>query len=164
MNPWLTLMAVAVLPLVAWPIAHFGRKLRHSSRASLDNMADLVATAGETLDGMRVVSTCGGEQARGERFERANIEQRDLQMRAFLARLLPGPVVEVIAAIGVGGVLWVGGKQVFAGEIQPGELIAFMVALGLLNEPLKGISKIHNLIQQARSGAAGVFAILDTEP
>ena len=39
MNPWLTLTAVAVLPLVAWPIARFGARLRHSSKASLDNMA-----------------------------------------------------------------------------------------------------------------------------
>jgi subfamily B ATP-binding cassette protein MsbA len=84
-------------------------------------------------------------------------------MRAFLARLMPGPVVELIAAVGVGAVLWVGGRQVFAGEIQAGELIAFMVALGFLNEPLKGISKIHNLIQQAVAGAVALFDILDTE-
>lgn len=164
MNLKLTLVAMAVLPLVAWPIARFGRRLRHSSRASLDNMADLTATAGETLTGMRVVSIYGGEAERGARFETANAEQRELQMAAFLARLLPGPIVELIAAVGVGAVLWIGGQQVFAGDVQPGELIAFMVALGLLNEPLKGISKIHNLVQQASSGAESVFAILDTEP
>jgi len=164
MNPWLTLVAISVLPLVAWPISRFGRRLRRSSRASLDNMAALSATVGETLTGIRVVSTCGGETERGARFESANQEQRHLQMKAHLARILPGPVVELIAAVGVGAVLWIGGKQVFAGDIQAGELIAFMVALGLLNEPLKGISKIHSLTQQARSGAENVFAILDTQP
>ncbi len=162
MNPGLTLMAVIVLPLVAWPIERFGRRLRRSTRASLDNMASLSATVGETLSGMRVVSTFGGEAERGALFEAANNEQRRLQMSAHLARIIPGPIVELIAAIGVSAVLWIGGKQVLAGEIQAGELIAFMVALGLLNEPLKGISKIHNLTQQARSGAANVFAILDT--
>ena len=50
----------------------------------------------------------------------------------------------------------------FEGTLQPGELIAFMIALGLLNEPLKGISKIPELTQQARAGASGVFRILDT--
>jgi subfamily B ATP-binding cassette protein MsbA len=74
---------------------------------------------------------------------------------------MPGPVIELIAAVGVGAVLWFGGKQVFDGEILAGELIAFMVALGLLNEPLKGISKIHSLTQQALSGAESLFAILD---
>jgi subfamily B ATP-binding cassette protein MsbA len=85
-------------------------------------------------------------------------------MQAFLAQLLPGPAVELIAAIGVGTVLWLGGNQVFAGEIKAGELIAFMVALGLLNEPLKGISKIHSLTQRALSGAEAIFTILDTPP
>ncbi|MGB0638438.1 MAG: ABC transporter ATP-binding protein [Myxococcota bacterium] len=164
MNPWLTLTAVAVLPLVAWPIARFGARLRHSSKASLDNMAGLSSTASETLTGIRVVASFAGEDERQAKFDHANEEQRALQMKAFLAQLMPGPVVELIAAIGVGAVLWLGGKQVFAGEIKAGELIAFMVALGLLNEPLKGISKIHSLTQRALAGAESIFAILDTEP
>ena len=143
MNPWLTALAVIALPLVVWPIATFGRRLRMTSKASLDNMAGLSATAAETLSGMRTVSIFGGEAERGLEFDLANETQRKLQMRVFLANLMPGPVIEVIAAVGVGAVLWVGGRQVFAGEILAGELIAFMVALGLLNEPLKGISKIY---------------------
>jgi subfamily B ATP-binding cassette protein MsbA len=164
MNPWLTLIAVAVLPLVVWPIARFGSQLRHSSKASLDNLASLSSTASETLTGIRVVASFAGEEQRQAEFDQANEEQRTLQMRAFLAQLMPGPAVELIAAIGVGAVLWLGGKQVFAGEIKAGELIAFMVALGLLNEPLKGISKIHSLTQRALAGAESIFAILDTEP
>ena len=164
MNPWLTALAVIALPLVVWPIATFGRRLRMTSKASLDNMAELSATAAETLSGMRTVSTFGGESERGTAFDIANETQRRLQMRVFLANLMPGPVIEVIAAVGVGAVLWVGGRQVIAGEILAGELIAFMVALGLLNEPLKGISKIHSLTQRALSGAEGLFTILDTEP
>ncbi len=164
MNLWLTVVAMAILPLVAWPIDRFGRRLRTASRASLDSMAELSEAASESLSGIEVVTTHCGEAARSAHFQSINDAHRRLQMRAFLAKLSPGPVVELIAAVGVGAVIWVGGQQVFAGEIQPGELIAFMIALGLLNEPLKGISKIHELTQQARAGAAGVFRILDTPP
>lgn len=164
MNIWLTAVAVAVLPLVAWPISRFGRRLRTASRASLDSMAELSEMASESLSGIEVVSTHCGEANRRTHFETINDAHRRLQMRAFLAKLSPGPIVELIAAVGVGAVLWVGGQQVFAGLLQPGELIAFMIALGLLNEPLKGISKIHELTQQARAGASGVFRILDTPP
>ena len=163
MNPRLALISLVVLPFVAWPIARFGRKLRQSSKASLDNMADLSQSMSETLTGIRVVASMGGERERGAHFDAANEEQRQLQMRTFLAQLMPGPVIELIAAVGVGAVLWFGGKQVFAGEILAGELIAFMVALGLLNEPLKGISKIHSLTQQALSGAEALFSILDQQ-
>ena len=162
MNIWLTAISIAVLPLVAWPISRFGRRLRTASRASLDSMAGLSEAATESLSGIEVVSTHCGEAARRAHFDAINDDHRRLQMRAFLAKLSPGPIVELIAAVGVGAVLWVGGQQVFAGTLQPGELIAFMIALGLLNEPLKGISKIHELTQQARAGASGVFRILDT--
>ncbi len=164
MNAHLTLLAMVLLPLVAWPIAHFGRRLRREARASLDSMAGLATTAAESLSGIEVVETHGGSPSRAAEFKAVNEEHRRLQLRAFLAKLSPGPVVELIAAVAVGGVLWAGGQQVLAGQLQAGELIAFMVALGLLNEPLKGISKIQELVQQARAGAEGIFEILDTEP
>lgn len=164
MNPQLTALAVVALPVVGWPIARFGRRLRENVRQSLDNLAQLSAVSGETLNGIRVVQAYGAQAARLRRFDADNQTQRRLQLQAFLAQLLPGPVVEAIAALGVGAVLWVGGEQVFRGEVAPGELIAFMVALGLLNEPLKGVAKINNLTQRAVAGAQAVFAVLDTPP
>jgi subfamily B ATP-binding cassette protein MsbA len=84
-------------------------------------------------------------------------------MQAFAARLLPSSVIELIAALGVGLVVWVGGQQVFAGDVKPGELIAFLVCLGLLNDPLKGLAKIQSLSQQGIAGAEAVFDILDRQ-
>ncbi len=164
MNPVLTGIAVLALPLVAWPIARFGARLRGSVRSSLDNLAALTDSTQQTLSGIQVVQAYGAEDVRTARFHEENQTQKRLQLAAFMAQLLPGPVIELIAAVAVGGVLWVGGQQVFAGEIAPGELIAFMVALGLLNDPLKGIAKINNLSQQALAGAEAVFAVLDLEP
>ena len=74
---------------------------------------------------------------------------------AFAARLLPSPIIEFIAALGVGVVIWVGGQQVFQGEVKPGELIAFLVCLGLLNDPLKGLAN-PILSQQGIAGAEAV--------
>jgi subfamily B ATP-binding cassette protein MsbA len=153
-----------VLPFVAIPIERFGRTLRASARSSLDNLAGLSASASETLTGMRVVQAMGGEPIRLARFDAENERQKELQMRTFLAQLLPGPVIELIAAIGVGLVIWFGGQQVLAGEIEPGALVAFLVALGLLNDPLKGIAQIHSLTQRALAGADAVFHTIDAQP
>ncbi len=164
MNPKLAAIAVPVLPFVAIPIERFGRSLRASARSSLDNLAGLSSSASETLTGIRVVQAMGGESLRLARFDVENERQRELQMRTFLAQLLPGPVIELIAAIGVGLVIWVGGQQVLAGEIEPGALVAFLVALGLLNDPLKGIAQIHSLTQRALAGAEAVFHTIDSQP
>jgi subfamily B ATP-binding cassette protein MsbA len=72
--------------------------------------------------------------------------------------------VELIAAFGVAGVIWVGGGQVFRGELSPGDLIGFLVALGLTNDPLKGLSIIQSLLQRALASAESVFGLLDAPP
>lgn len=164
MSPRLTLVAVLVLPLVAWPIQRYGRRLRERTRASLDNLADLSALSTEALSGIRTVQRHSGEAARAAAFARENHRQQELRLQAHAARLLPSAVVEVIAALGVAVVLWLGGQQVFAGEMEPGELVAFLVALALLNPPLKGLAEVHSLAQRARAGAERVFEILDRAP
>jgi subfamily B ATP-binding cassette protein MsbA len=164
LNPRLALIAVAVLPFVAVPIDRFGRRLRQTSRQSLNNMSGLSASSTETLNGIRVVQAFSGEAQQIAKFDVQNELQRKLQLKVFAAQLFPSAVVELIASLGIGLCIWFGGRQVFRGELTPGELIAFMIALALVNDPLKGISLIQSMIQRAMAGAEVVFEILDTEP
>jgi subfamily B ATP-binding cassette protein MsbA len=164
LNPTLALIGMIALPLVALPIDRFGRRLRQTSRTALDNMAALTASAAETLSGVRVVQSHNGEAHRQQAFALENERYRRQRMETFAALLLPGPVVEMIASVGVGAAIWYGGQQVFAGEIQPGELVAFLFAMSQLNTPLKGLAEIQSLTQRALAGAEGVFATLDRQP
>ncbi len=163
-NPVLAGVAVCVLPLVAIPIDRFGRRLRTSTKDSLANLARLSALVQELLVGIRVVQAFGAEGRVRDRFGAINHEQYRLQLRAAAAQLIPGPIVELIAAVGVGASIYVGGRQVFAGSISPGELIAFLVALGFMNDPLKGLSIIVSLWQRSVAAGDEVFRILDMEP
>jgi subfamily B ATP-binding cassette protein MsbA len=164
MNARLAATALVVLPLVALPIHHFGRRLRRASHTSSDAAASLSSVAQETLAGIRVVQLLGGEAQRSARFARANVAHERAVLAATFAQLVPGPVVELLAAAGVGATIWVGGAQVFAGTLAPGELIAFLVAVGLMNDPLKGITQTSALLQRALASADAVFAVLDTPP
>ena len=163
-NPLLAGVAVCVLPLVAIPIDRFGKRLRASTKDSLSNLAQLSAMAQELMVGIRVVQAFGAEDRVKIGFDRLNHQQYRLQLRAAAAQLIPGPVVELIAAVGVGAAIYVGGRQVFAGVITPGELIAFLVALGFMNDPLKGLSLIVSLWQRSVAAGDEVFRILDMQP
>ena len=164
LNPLLAAVAVCVLPLVAIPIDRFGRRLRSSTKDSLANLARLSALVQELLVGVRVVQAFGAERRVQRRFDELNAEQYRLQLRAAASQLVPGPVVELIAAVGVGAAIYVGGRQVFSGAISPGELIAFLVALGFMNDPLKGMSLIVSLWQRSVASGDEVFRILDLQP
>lgn len=154
-------VALLVLPLVAWPIAVFGRRMRRVARERLDSLGRMTSSASESLAGVRTVQAFNAQAQRERLFDHDNEMQFRIQMRAVLAQLLPRPIIELIAAVGVGVVLSVGGARVFAGELQPGELIAFLVALGLMNLPLKQLSEVVSLTQRALAGAERVFAVLD---
>lgn len=164
MNPTLALVSLGLLPLVGIPISRLGAWLRGTAKDSLDAAAKLAGHAQETLSGVRVVQVFGGEGIRQADFDRVNEAHYEAQVSSMTAQILPGPVVEFIAALGVGAAIWFGGHQVFEGEVEPGELIGFLVAMGLMNDPLKGIAQIHALIQRALGAADSVFALLDTPP
>jgi ATP-binding cassette, subfamily B, bacterial MsbA len=164
LNPELAAVALVVLPLVAWPIHRFGQWSRRSSREALDASARLAGNLHQTLSGVRIVQLSGGEVERQEAFDRDNEAHHSAQIASVTAQLLPGPVVEFIAALGVGAAIWVGGRQVFDGTVQPGELIGFLVALGLMNEPLKGLALINSLVQRALASADSVFGLIATAP
>ena len=164
LNLRLTLLAVVALPLVAWPIQRFGRQLRERTRASLDAVGGLTATATETLSGIRTVKELQAEPQRTAAFSERNRSEARHQLEAVSARLLPSAVIELIAALGVALVLVVGGAEVLSGSLEPGALLAFLVALGLLNPPLKGLAEVNSLAQRARAGAEAVFALLDRDP
>jgi subfamily B ATP-binding cassette protein MsbA len=163
MNPLLAAIAVCVLPFVAVPIDLFGKRLRNSAKASLDHIAALSSLTQETLVGVRIVQAFDAEDRMAERFGEHNQAVYEMQMSAAMSQILPGPVIELIAAVGVGLALYVGGLQVFDGSVQPGELIAFMVALGLMNDPLKGLSLIVSLWQRSMASAEAIFSVLDRE-
>ncbi len=161
MNPVLAAVALVLLPFAAFPVHRFGAWVRVASRQALDASAALSGSAQETLAGIRVVQVFGGESARHARFQTLNRAHETAQVRALFASLLPAPTTEVVAAIGVGAVLWVGAGQVAAGALAPGALVAFMVALAVMNQPLKGLSEVGSLLQRSIAAAETVFGLLD---
>lgn len=155
-------VAVVVLPLIVLPIRVFGRRLRKAARERLDKLGDLNASAQESLQGVRTVQAFGAEGARRAAFQVQNQAQLRLSLQATLAQLLPSPMVEMVAALAVAGVIAVGGRLVFSGSLEPGELMAFLLALGLMNLPLKSLSEVVSLTHRAMAGGERAFEILDT--
>lgn len=155
-------VTMLVLPLIVVPIRVFGRRLRQAARERLDKLGDLNASAQESLQGVRSIQAFGAEGQRQAAFDVQNQEQLRLSLQATLAQLLPGPMVEMVAALAVAGVIAVGGRLVFEESLQPGELMAFLLALGLMNLPLKSLSEVVSLTHRALAGGERAFEILDT--
>jgi len=160
----LTMAALAVLPFIALVIMGFAARQRRTTQASLDSLAALNRGAQESLDGVAEIQIHGAQARRVADFDARNAYQQKLRLHEALARFIPGPVVEAFAALGLGLVIAYGGHRVVAGALEPGELMAFLVALGLLNVPFKGLAEVTVHLERARVGARAAFVVLDQKP
>jgi len=160
----LTALVFLVVPLVVFPIILFGRRVRALSRASQDKVADVGAFVDETLGGIRTVQAYTHEpieRARfGERVEEAfGVAIRRVQVRAIMTVIV---IVLVFGAVGT--ILWIGGHDVLAGRLTPGELSAFVIYAVVVAGSVGAISEVIGDLQRASGATERLFDLLATEP
>lgn len=161
LNWKLTVFALFVIP-IAFKVIHFAsQRLRAVGHTIQQELASLSAIAYEALSAIRIVRSFATEEQELARFRRqgeANV--RALVHGTQIQATLQG-VVEVILIVALALLLWVGGREVIAGSMTPGELIAFLGYLGFMVQPLRVISRIVGSLQQCLASADRIFEILE---
>jgi subfamily B ATP-binding cassette protein MsbA len=164
-NDWrLALVGLVLMPAAFLPISRFGRKLRKLATDSQVIMGSLIIVLTETFQGVRVVQSYNMTDFELTRFSSECRRNVDNLMRAVTVRSLSSSVMEIFGGLCVAAVIWYGGHSVIKGHSTPGTFISFMMALLLLYEPIKRLTRIHNEVQQGLSAAARIFETLDTPP
>ncbi len=163
-DPKLTGMVLLVVPLVVAPIMIFGRRVRRLSRASQDRVADVGAFAEESINAMRTVQAFtheGVDQWRfaGEVENAFTVAISRILMRGFLTSIV---ILLVFASIGF--ILWVGGRDLQAGEITGGELTAFIFYATMVAFSVGVISEVYGELQRAAGATERLIELLEAEP
>jgi ATP-binding cassette, subfamily B, bacterial MsbA len=160
----LSLLTMITLPLVAKTIEIFGGKLRSASTAMQERAADITAVLQETLSSVRVIKSFVREDYEISRFNRENYFNFRAQMKTSQLMATLTPIIEFLAAIGVTIIIWYGGREVINGNLTSGSLIAFLIYVVNLSNPIKRLSRVYGNIQRALAAADRVFEVLDTVP
>ncbi len=159
----LAIWAVLVLPLGFYPFIWLGRKLRKLGKKSQITMADVSSFLQEVFSGIRVVKAFAAESYEAERFAVENRRLVKIAFKQTIINEISSPLMELVGAIGIGLVMWYGGKQVIDGVSTPGTFFSFLAALVMLYDPLKKLTTSNNDVQRALAGAERVFEILDSK-
>jgi subfamily B ATP-binding cassette protein MsbA len=162
--PKLSLIAVVVFPLAAIPIVRFGKLIKRYAFQGQEALGRLTHRVTETLGGIQIVHSYGGESFEAGRFETENETYFRVMKKSVLVRALQTPVMEFI---GVGALILTmayAQAQVQAGTVRPGEVIAFLLALILLYEPVKAIGRINEIIMPGLAAGERVFEVIDHPP
>ena len=163
-NLKLTLMVLVGVPLVVVPIVLFGRRVRRFARISQDRVADLGNRIDETIHEIRIVQAYGHEDA--DRRDFAALVERGfatslarIRNRATLVAVV---LVLVFGAISL--ILWVGGHDVLAGEISPGQLSAFVFYAALVAGSVGALSETWGELQRAAGATERLLELLAAQP
>ena len=159
MNWKLTLVIVAILPVIGGMASTASRKFRKQSKKIQLAMGDLTHIASETIHGYRVVRSFGGEDYEAARFAAASDANTRKQLRMARIEATFTPALQLVTfssmAVLLFLILWL------RGDASAGDLVAYITAAGLLPKPIRQLSEISSTIQKGLAGAESIFAQLD---
>ncbi len=155
-----TVVTLVLFPICLVPIRVYGRRARKAVQHEQEDMGEMVVTMQETFAGIRVVKSFAREEHQEKRFRHSNQLQFSNMMRMIKSMEAVGPLVETIAAMGVGLAL----LYVYAVNLSAGRFFGLISGIFILYEPIKTLSKIHIVMQRSISATTEVFRILDLEP
>ncbi|MDR1889061.1 MAG: lipid A export permease/ATP-binding protein MsbA [Zoogloeaceae bacterium] len=162
MNWKLTLVMLAILPLIAFMVTMASRKFRKQSHKIQEAMGDLTHVASETIQGYRVVRSFGGEPYEKARFLEASQSNSARQLRMTRTSAIYTPLLQLVIYSAMSVlmflVLWL------RGDASAGDLVAYITAAGLLPKPIRQLSEVSSTIQRGIAGAASIFEQLDEAP
>jgi len=163
LNPELAFYSLVVVPLVFYPIIMIAKKLKKYSHRSQAKNADVVVRLTEVFNNSEIIKANATEGYEMERFEKENWKFFKINMKAVYVGQLISPIMELIGAVGLAAVIYMGGKSVYDETMSVGEFTAFLTAVGLVFQPIRRIGSIYSKIQDAIAASERIFEILDRE-
>lgn len=160
-SPQWFLLALAGGPLIAVPAIIANRKLRALMRNGQQLGGEILQAFEEALHGIRGIKAENHEDVERKRLRDVIVGRRKIGLKVARTRAALSPIVDVVTALALVGVLLVGGSQVISGASDAGELMAFVSALMLLYEPLRRLLQVNAQLQICGVSIARIYEILD---
>jgi len=152
-----------LLPLIAWPVNKFGRKIRRSAENSQTRLADLSQILQETVSGNRVVKAFGMEDFEIRKFREAARNLLRENLRWVRAGVITGPLMDLLGAVAIPLLLLYARDQIRHNLMTEGMFFAFLYAMFNAYMPIKRTGYIYQQLQAVRGVSAQVFAYLDRD-
>jgi subfamily B ATP-binding cassette protein MsbA len=154
-----TLVTLILFPTCLLPLRIYGRRARKALQGQFEGMGEMVVTMQETFAGIRVIKSFAREAHQEKEFKRSNQLQFSQMMRIIRSMEATGPLVETIAAVGIGLAL----LYVYAANLSAGRFFGLITGIFILYDPIKTLSKIQIVMQQSIAATTAIFALLDSE-
>lgn len=162
MNWQLTLVMLAILPVIALMVGSASKKFRKQSKKIQVAMGDVTHVASETIQGYRVVRSFGGEGYESKRFAAASQDNTSKQLRMTKTGAVYTPMLQLVIYSAMAVLMFL--VLLLRGDATAGDLVAYITAAGLLPKPIRQLSEVSANIQKGLAAAESIFEQLDEVP
>ena len=160
----LAALSLVSIPPTIFVVGKFMRQVRPIFVEIQQQLAVITTRLQENLSGVRVVRAFAREADEEARFDRENAGYLERNLAAVRLWALFFPLINFITGAGTALVIWYGGREVIAGRLSLGSLVAFNTFLLMLIAPFRMVGWIMNMAQRAQAAGGRIFEILDTQP
>ena len=159
----LALICLAGAPLIGIIISIIRKRLRNMSLQVQETMGDIHHVLSECFDGQKVVKLYGGQEVEKKRFFDTVNAHRRFTMKFAMAATASSPAVQMVTAIILAIIIYVGIKLATSGSLTVGDFVSFFAAIAMLLGPLKRLAGINEHIQKGLAACESVFSLLDMD-
>jgi subfamily B ATP-binding cassette protein MsbA len=159
----MTLLSLAALPLLGYPMVRLGKRLRRASTAAQENMARVASLVTEAVSGVKVVQGFSMERYEIDRFRGAINDMLNAELRAGRAQALAPAVMELLGAVVGAALFYLAGKHIARGSLDPGNFTVVLFCLGMLFISVRKLNALYTETQTALAGAVRAFDMMDRE-
>jgi subfamily B ATP-binding cassette protein MsbA len=161
LNWKLTLVFVAITPLIGLVVVYASGKFRKHSKRIQASMGDVTQILNETLKGLKVIRVFGADQQVAERFNETSSLNTRQNIKLVLTAAISAPIIQFLVASALAFLLWLAMSPQVLADMTPGQFVEFITLAGMLLKPVRQTSKTNADIQKGLAAAASIFALLD---
>jgi ATP-binding cassette subfamily B protein len=158
----LTLISISTVPLLLVATNIFKNGIKTAFQEVRTQVARLNAFVQEHITGMNIVQIFNREKEEMEAFREINLEHRKAHIQSVWHYSIFLPIVEILSAVSLGLLIWLGARGVIAGTFSVGNLVAFTMYISMLFRPIRTLADRFNTLQMGMVSSERVFALLDT--
>ena len=159
----LTLLSLAIVPLIVGTIYLFSRRIRRASTSIQEQESALLAQAQEGLSSIRMVHAFGREEFEVGQFQRQARQSLQANLRLQLTNVNSALIISTLMVAGTAAMYYVGTLHVLDGRLTLGSLLVFSAYLLMLYQPLESLTYTAWAMEGATAGAKRCFEVLDRE-
>jgi ATP-binding cassette, subfamily B, bacterial len=160
----LALIVMAIIPILTFVAIQFRKRILVEFRKSRRANSKITGAYNENIQGVRVVKALGREDENTREFQGLTDNMYRASYRAAWLSALFLPVVQIVSAIALGGIIWYGGLQSEVGLLTVGGIHAFVSYLTFMMWPVQDLARVYAEMQHSVASAERIFKLVDTPP